>query len=111
MRQSRCKPIFVRAAVIFVLLSVVGLSVAVKHAKYQPKSNPLSLLRFAKAGKMGLVDHSGDLVIVTACIVSRIIPSELEFSSARLIHSERPVHTRVDLSVSFQHRAPPSWFA
>lgn len=111
MRQNRCKPIFVRAVVIFLLFSVVGLSVAVKHAKYQPKSNPISLLRFAKAGKMGLVDHSGDLVITSACIVSKIIPPRPEFSATRLLHSERPVHSRVSLSVSFQHRAPPSWFA
>lgn len=110
MPQSRRKPIFVKAAVVFFVFSVVGLSVAVKHAKCQPKSNPVSLLRFSKAGKMGLVDHSSDLVPASACIVSRIIPPQLGFSPTRPIHSEGPGHSRIGLTISFQHRAPPSWF-
>ena len=111
MRETRRNDIFVKAAVFFLLFSVAGLSVAVKYAKYQPKSDPISLLRFAKAGKMGLVDHSGDFIPASACIVSRIIPPQPEFSPTRLIHSERPAHNRIGLTASFQHRAPPSWYA
>lgn len=111
MRETRRNAIFAKAAVFFLLFSVVGLSVAVKYAKYQPKSNHISLLQFAKAGKMGLVDHSGDFIPASACIVSRIIPPQPEFSPTRLIHSERTAHNRIGLTASFQHRAPPSWYA
>jgi|ERR1041385_3658015 hypothetical protein len=109
MCQNRSKRILVRTAVLLLLLSVAGLSSLAKHSKYLPKSNPLR--HFSKSAKMVLVHHPVDFVSAPVHLTSRVVPPQLEFSSSSLVLSERLILRRIGLTVSFQHRAPPSLLA
>jgi hypothetical protein len=109
MRQNRSKRIVVKAAILLLLVAVVGLSVAAKHGQFLPQSHPLH--RLSKAVKMELLHHPVDFVPAPAHPVSRIVPPQPEFSPAPLVQSEPLTFRQIGLTVSFQHRAPPSWLA
>jgi len=109
MRQNRSKRIWVRTALFLLLFAVAGLSIAAKHGQYLPQSHPLH--RFSTATKMELLHHPADFVPAPVHSVSRVVPPQPEFSSAPLVQSERLTLRQIGLTVSFQHRAPPSLLA
>lgn len=105
MRQNRSIRILVRTTVLLLLFAVAGLATAAKQAKYLPKANPLHA--FAKTVKMEFVDHSLDFVPIAACVVSRIVPPEKDFSATPVVKSGNLSLRKIGLDISFQHRAPP----
>lgn len=108
MRPFRSQRILLRTAVLLLLFAVGGLSTLAKQGKYLPKSNPIR--HYSKAAKMELIHHPVDFISVTALPPSKILPPQPEFSATPLV---RPGFTfrRTGLTISFQHRAPPSLFA
>lgn len=107
MRQNRPKPILVRTAALLLLFLVAALSVAVKHAKYLPKSNPVDILRFAKAAKMEWVNHSLDFAPKSLHATFKVAPPEPELSATPLLQSQSIALFQFALEAPFQHRAPP----
>ena len=108
MRRHRPQRILVGITVFVLLFAVVGLSTLAKQGKYLPKLNPLR--HYSKAAKMELAHHPVGFIPVSAQPVSRILPPQPEFSAALIV---RPGSTfrRTSLTISFQLRAPPYWFA
>lgn len=107
--RSHCpQRILVRTTLFLLLIAVAGLSTLAKQGKYLPKFNPLR--HYLKATKMELAHHPVDFIPAPAQPASRVVPPKPEFSATL---SVRPGLTfrPIDLTISFQHRAPPSWFA
>lgn len=109
MRQNPSQRILVKTAVLLLLFAVVGLATSAKRGKYLPKANPLHL--FAKAAKMNLLHPPVDMVPAPAHPVSRVVPSQPEFSATPLAESKRLTLCQIGLAISFRHRAPPSFSA
>jgi hypothetical protein len=108
MRRLRFQRTLLRAAVFLLLFGVAGLSTLAKQGKYLPKLNPLR--HYSKAAKMELAHHPIDFIPVSARPASRILPPQREFSATPLVWSGLTCHC-TGLTISFQHRAPPSWFS
>lgn len=108
MRRHCHQRILIRTTVFLLLVGVAGLSTLAKQVKYLPKLNPLR--HYSKAAKMELVHHPVDFIPVPAQPVSRVVPPQPECSATPLV---QPGLTfgQTGLTISFQHRAPPSWFA
>ena len=108
MRRLPSQGILLRVIVFLLLFGVAGLSTLAKPSKYLPKLNPLR--QYSKAAKMELVHHPVDFISVTAQPPSKILPPQPEFSAAPLV---RPglAFRQAGLTISFQLRAPPSFFA
>ncbi len=108
MHHLRSQRILLRTAAFLLLFGVAGLSTLAKQGKYLPKSNPLR--NYSKAAKMELLDHPVDFLFVAAEPVSGIVPPEPEFSGTLLVKPGLTFRL-IALTISFHHRAPPSWFA
>ena len=108
MRRNRSQRILARATVFVLLLAVAWLSTLAKQGKYLPKLNPLR--HYSKATKMELAHHPVDFIPVPVQPASRILPPEPEFSATPLVWPGLTFRL-TGLTISFQHRAPPSSFA
>ena len=108
MRRHLPQRILTRTTVFLLLFAVVGLSTLAKQGKYLPKFNPLR--HYLKATKMELAHHPVGFIPVSAQPASRILPPQPEFSAAPIVRLGLAFRL-IGLAISFQHRAPPSWFA
>lgn len=108
MRRLRSQRILLRTTAFLLLFGVAGLSTLAKQGKYLPKSNPLR--NYSKAAKMELIHHPVDFLFVAAQPVSGIVLPKPEFSATLLIDPGLAFRI-TGLTISFHHRAPPSWFA
>jgi hypothetical protein len=109
MPKNNTKVVFVRAVILLLLIGVAALSTLARHSRYLPKSSPSHF--YSKITKMRTT-HLPVLVLpVSGCIVARIVPPLRDFAAVNLLLPEKPVMLQIHLSISLQHRSPPSLLA
>lgn len=95
-----------KTAIVVLLFSVAGLATLAKNGQYYPQSNPVH--QVSVTIKMNLA-HSP--VHITGCELQRaatIVPTRLPMQVLRVASVPAPLVLRIGLTVSMQHRSPPS---
>jgi hypothetical protein len=109
MPQNRSKRIAVRTAVFALFFAVAGLSTLARRSQYLPQSDPLR--HFSKLTKMEVVEQSARFNTAPLHPIARVVPLDPQFSAVPLEESQQVTLRLNGLTVSFQHRAPPSFLA
>ncbi|MFY9528567.1 MAG: hypothetical protein WBC04_17565 [Candidatus Acidiferrales bacterium] len=98
-----------RAAVLLLLVAVVGLSTLAKHSQYLPNTNPARYVSISS--KMNVAYSPAVLEPKPLRAVARIVPPQPSIGTSRREEPEPPPIERMGLTVSLQRRSPPSSFA
>jgi hypothetical protein len=106
MRRNNSKGILAKAAILLLLVAVAGLSTLAKHSQYLPKSNPTHF--FSNAAKMDVAHLPVIFLPAPAYPVAKIAPPEPAFRMLLQIFPEKIELPQIGLTVSLQHRSPPS---
>jgi hypothetical protein len=105
-RRNDSKEFLAKAAILLLLIAVAGLSTLAKHSQYLPKSNPTHF--FSNAAKMNVTHLSVLFLPAPICPVVKITPDEKAFRVLQQIFPEKIELPQIGLTVSLQHRSPPS---
>ena len=109
MRQYNFKRFFGKSAIVLLLIAVAGLSVAARYSHYVHKS---SLLRFC-ASVTKVEVHQLPVLLIPARMpaAATIVTPELEFHCSLLTNYRKIDLPQIGLTLSLQHRSPPSFLA
>jgi hypothetical protein len=103
---SRYNPIFLKSAILFLLLAVGALSTFTRVSQYYPQ---VSSVRYVTISNKMNVGHSAPVLNRTPLtLVAQILPPQPAFRVIRPEEPEIPVTQQVGVVVSLQHRSPPS---
>jgi hypothetical protein len=100
------KPLFLKSAILFLLLGVAGLSTFAKVSQYYPRSNSAHYVSIAN--KMNVGHPPAVLMQKPLHPVARIAPPQPAFRTILRVEPEIPTAQQIGLVVSLQHRSPPS---
>lgn len=106
MRRNDSKHILARAAILLLLIAVAALATLARHSEYLPKSNPTHF--FSNTAKMNVAHLPTLFLQAPTYPVAKVAPPEPAFSILRSISSEEIDLPQIGLTVSLQHRSPPS---
>jgi hypothetical protein len=106
---SRQKPIFLKSAILFLLLAVGILSTLTRVSQYYPESS--SARYVSAANKMNVAHPVPVLSQKPLHLVTRITPPQPAFRAIRPVELEIPFSQRIGIVVSLRHRSPPSCLA
>jgi hypothetical protein len=109
MRQYDLKRLLAKSAIVLLLIAVAGLSVAARYSPYVHKS---SLLRFCASVTRVEADHLPVLLIPARVpLTTTIVTPEPEFRCSLLSTYRKIDLPQIGLTLSLQHRSPPSFLA
>jgi hypothetical protein len=105
-RGNSQSPIWPRAAVLFLLLALAGLSTFAKYTPYLPKTDPSHFVNNATKLKVA----PSPLVLDRAPLhpVAAVVPPRPAYRPRRSDEPLAPPIEVIGLTVSIQHRSPPT---
>lgn len=109
MRRNDSKRILAKAAIVLLLVAVPGLSTLAKHSEYLPKSNPTHF--FSNTTKMNVAHLPVLFFPAPMYPVAKVLPAEPAYRTSPPVSSEKIDLPQIGLTVSLQHRSPPSSLA
>jgi len=104
-RQEYFKPLFLRSAILLLLVGVACLSTFAKVGQYYPRSASVHYVSIAN--KMNVAHPPALLARKPLHLVARITPPQPAFPVTRCVEPEVPFSQRIGIVVSLQHRSPP----
>ena len=110
MPKSDRKRILARTTVLLLVVAVAGVSTLAKYSQYSPKSDPIHFL--SKATKMDVAHHPVDFAADPLHQIVAAVPPPPTFRTTQPVEPESFHHLReISVTVSLQHRSPPSLLA
>jgi len=107
--RSRQKPIFLKSAILLLLLAVGALSTLTKVSQYYPPSSSAHYVSIAN--KMNVAHPAPVLSQKPLHLIARITPPQPALRASRPVEPDISFVQRIGLVVSLQHRSPPSFLA
>jgi len=109
MRSKLLKRGLVNASIVVLLFGVAGLSTLAKNSQYFPSSNPTHYVNIAS--KMKAAPNPVVLRPDRLSPVAKVVPPKPELRNKRAVKEEADLPSlAVGVTVSIQHRSPPSLF-
>jgi hypothetical protein len=104
-RREFSKPLFLKSAILLLLVGVACLSTFAKVGQYYPRSTSVHYVSIAN--KMNVAHPPALLARKPLHLVARIAPPQPAFLLTRRVEPEAPFSQRIGIVVSLQHRSPP----
>lgn len=99
-------PIWPRAAVLFLLVALTGLSAFAKYTPYLPRTNPSHYVN--NATKMKVAPSPAVLERTPLHLVATVLPPRPAYRPRRTDKPVAPPIQLIGLTVSLQYRSPPT---
>jgi hypothetical protein len=109
LERKKPSPIWPRVAVLFLLVALTGLSTFAKYTPYLPRTNPSHFVNHAT--KMKVAQSPVVLDRVPLYPVATVIPPRPAYRPRCTDRPVAPPIQLIGLTVSLQHRSPPSSLA
>lgn len=106
MQPSDRQRIWKVPAIILLVIAVAGLSTLAKHSRLHPESKSIHYL--AQSAKMNVTDVAAFAPPVPVYTVERLTPLGLQPDGRLLVTSDELPLPQIGLTISLQHRSPPS---
>jgi hypothetical protein len=100
------RAVYIRLAVLLLLIAIVGFATAAKNSQYYSSSNPAHFLNISSKMKVGatpVVLDRGPLPVV-----ERLIAPMQQIKTFPVIELEIPDIPALAVTLTLQHRSPPS---
>jgi hypothetical protein len=108
-RKNPSTSILARTAVLLLIFAIAGLSTLAKHSQYLPKSNPTHF--FSNATKMNVAHLPALFFAAPNAPIAKVIVHRPAFRRLSPVSSESIDLPQIALTISLQHRSPPSLLA
>ena len=106
-RASHARLVYFRIAVLMLLVAIAGFSTLAKNSQYYSRSNPAHFLNISSKMKVSaapVVIDRGPLPLV-----ERLIVPTQETKSYPVVEPEAPEVPSLAVTLTLQHRSPPSY--
>ncbi len=107
--NARAGRVWLKAAIVVMLLAVAGLSTLAKNTQYLPKSSPTHYVNIAS--KMTVPIPPAALKLNPLHVVAKLIVVRPVFTAREFEEMEAPPIPQIGVVVSLQHRSPPRYLA
>jgi len=108
MRSNNSKRILTVTSTVLLIVAVVALSVIATHGRYQPDSDPAHFLYTAAKMK---VAPPPVCIPPSTYVFPDVLSTQPDLWTIFLQKSEKLAFRQIGLTVSLQHRSPPSLLA
>jgi hypothetical protein len=95
-----------KASILTLLIALVGLSILAKQAQYYPRTNPVR--HISTSTKMNVPQTATVIAREPQQPVAKVIPPQLQPRAAKIAAPELTCVPWIHLTLSLQHRSPPS---
>jgi hypothetical protein len=105
-RASRARLVYFRVAVLLLLVAIAGFSTAAKNSQYYSRSNPAHYLNISSKMKVSAAPVTLDRAPLP--VVERLIAPTDEIKPYPVVDLEVPEIPSLAVTLTLQHRSPPS---
>ena len=104
-RAAQPRRVYLKVAVVILLVAIAGFSTLAKNTQYYSGSNPAHYINISSKMK---VSHLPVVIDRTSLHpIVRFVPPQPEMRASRIVEEEIPALPSIGVSVSLQHRSPP----
>jgi hypothetical protein len=108
--DKRNRIVYVRLAIVLLLFAIAGFSTMAKNSQYYSRSNPVHFMNISS--KMKVSPAPAILDRTPLQLVERLVaPPQQQVRSFPVVEQEFPELPSISVTLSLQHRSPPSFLS